>query len=67
MSVPSDHISDKGPSKLELDSHSLDKSSALRVENAATQHGNLSIGNVLKGTADKDLTLFERKAALVNA
>lgn len=39
----------------------------LKVELAAEQHGHMSVGDMLRGTAVHELTPFERKAALINA
>lgn len=54
----SDHVSEKNT--LEQDNHS-DK------ENGPPESNNVSMGDVITGTAVQELTPFERKAALINA
>lgn len=42
-------------------------STDIKVELAPEEHGHLSVGDILRGTAVHELTPFERKAALINA
>jgi hypothetical protein len=65
MSVPSDHVSEK--IALEPKVGSLDKDNGIQSEVASEEHGHLSVGDILRGTASSELTPFERKAALINA
>jgi hypothetical protein len=62
----SDHISDKVDFKTEADS-SDKATSNIKVELAPEEHGHLTVGDILRGTAVHELTPFERKAALINA
>lgn len=38
----------------------------LKVEYAQEQQGHMSVADMLRGTAENELTPFERKAALIN-
>jgi hypothetical protein len=39
----------------------------LKVELAVEEHGHISVGDIVRGTAVQETTPFERKAALINA
>lgn len=65
-----DDISDKVA--LQNDTDGSDKAANaditdFKVELATEQHGHISVGDILRGSAAHDLTPFERKAALINA
>jgi hypothetical protein len=50
----------------EAKTNSSEEESQTQGEVVTEEHGHLSIGDVLRGTAVQELTPFERKAALIN-
>lgn len=46
--------------------YKVDTSTDLKVEIIEGEHTHLSVGDILRGTATSETTLFERKAALIN-
>lgn len=66
MSAPSDHVAEKVAPETVKDL-SPDKENGSQIELSREEHGHLTIGDVFRGTAVRELTPFERKAALINA
>lgn len=59
------HQPDKVAVVAETDSSN--KESNIDLKLAPQEHAHLSVGDIFRGTAVNEMTIFQRKAALINA